>query len=264
MIGAGVPPVPAGEQLGELVIGDRYNGPETSANGGYACGSLARFLPEPAEVTLRLPPPLERALAVVADGEGGVRLLDGDAVVAEGRAVEQLEAAPPVRPSFEQAAAATAEHPWRGVRHALSDCFVCGPARGEPGDGLGVSPGPLAGHDDDVGAASFVPDESVADDGIVRPEVVWASLDCPSFTPSMWTSGQISLLGRLAAVRGREIQVGERLAVVGWKLATEGRKHQTASALIDANGEVVARARATWIELRGGGAGLGLPPGGAL
>jgi hypothetical protein len=37
---------------------------------------------------------------------------------------------------------------------------------------------------------------------------------------------------------------------VGWLLSHEGRKHHTASALLDGDGEVVAGALATWIELR--------------
>ncbi len=74
-----------------------------------------------------------------------------------------------------------------------------------------------------------------------RPEVIWAALDCPSYPPSLWAnspelwaSGRIALLGRLSAEREREVDVGERLVVVGWSLSHEGRKHQTASALIDA------------------------------
>jgi len=39
----------------------------TSANGGYACGRLASFVDaDEVEVTLRLPPPLDRPLRVEA------------------------------------------------------------------------------------------------------------------------------------------------------------------------------------------------------
>ena len=236
-----------GELLREVILGKRFNGPPESANGGYACGALARFLPEPAEITLRLPPPIGRPLAVREDGDGGVSLLDGDDLVAEGRPTGAIDVEPPVRPSFEVATAAGARHPWRGQRHLLSDCFVCSPERG---DGLGISPGPLAGAAG-ITSAPFAPDASVAEDGLVRPEVVWAALDCPSYPPHLWERGPVALLGRMAASREREIRVGEGLVAVGWSLGSEGRKHRSASALIDASGDVVARARATWIELRG-------------
>jgi hypothetical protein len=94
-----------------------------------------------------------------------------------------------------------------------------------------------------------MPDETLAVGGIVRPEIVWAALDCPSYVPSMWTSGRIALLGRLTTVRHRDVHVGERLVAIGWPRACEGRKRFTSSALIDAEGATVARADATWIEL---------------
>ena len=75
------------ELLGEIVIGRRFNGPVASANGGYACGAFARFVGEPAEVTLRTAPLLERPLAAVANGTDGVRIVDGDVLVAEVRPV---------------------------------------------------------------------------------------------------------------------------------------------------------------------------------
>lgn len=256
MLGMGKVDASTGERLGEVVIEPRYNGPVESANGGYACGCLAAFLDEPAEITLRLPPPLARPLAVVFDGAAGVRMLDGEQRVAEGRRATLDAIEPPVRPSFDEATAASARHVGRGMRHLLSDCFVCSPYREAAGDGLGVCPGPLDA-DASVNAAPFQPDASLADDGVVRHEVIWAALDCPSYPPSLWAnspelwaSGRIALLGRLAAERRREVEVGERLVLVGWLLSHEGRKHHTASALLDGDGEVVAGALATWIELR--------------
>jgi hypothetical protein len=243
--------VSAAVQIGELTIASRFNGPAASANGGYACGAIARFVGEPAEVTLRTPPALDRPLTVVSDGEDGVHLLDGETLVAQARPAELPKLEPPVLPSFEQAVLARAKHPALGVTHPLSDCFVCGPERH---DGLHVSPGPL-GEAADIGAAPFEPDETVAEDGIVLSEVVWGALDCPSYVPSMWNGGRmdtgaISLLGRLTAERLREIEVGEKLAVVGWPLGREGRKRHTATAIVNADGEIAARAMATWIELR--------------
>jgi hypothetical protein len=239
----------------ELTIDARFNGPETTANGGYACGRLAAFLTEPAEVTLRLPPPLEQRLTVaITVGGRRAELYDGDAVVADAKPVDRVEAEPPVKPSFAAAEDATARHAGRGQRHAMSDCFVCSPYRTEAGDGLGVCPGPLA-EQPDVGAAPWIPDPSVAADGdagLVDPAIVWATLDCSSYVPDMWLTPTVSVLGRMSVQRERDIAIGERLIGLGWALGAEGRKRFTASALVAAEGgEVVARARSTWIELRG-------------
>jgi hypothetical protein len=230
------------ETAGEFTIGARFNGPPTTANGGYAGGVIARFVDGPAKVRLRRPPPLEARLVAMTDGHH-IRVLDGETLVAEAEPAHNGFLEPPLRPSLEQALAATRRHPWRGVRHLLSDCFVCGPDRP---DGLGVTPGPVTGADE-VTAAPFVPDDSVANDGIVDPAVVWATLDCPSFPAEAMRAGRIALLGTLEARLERDVTVGERLVVVGWTRALEGRKLQSASALIAENRSIVAQALATWI-----------------
>ena len=93
----------------EITIERRFRGPLTSANGGYACGRLAAFVDaDVVEVTLRLPPPLERPLTVDGDGEHAT-LLDGDAVVAEARAA-QLELDVPPAVSVAAAGEARTRH----------------------------------------------------------------------------------------------------------------------------------------------------------
>ncbi|HUQ22097.1 MAG TPA: hypothetical protein VM049_03700, partial [Gaiellaceae bacterium] len=91
-----------------ITIDRRYRGPTQSANGGYAAGRLAAFVAGPAEVTLRLPPPLERPLAV-ADEDRRVLLLDGDAVVAEAEP-RALELEPPPALSLAEAREAATGH----------------------------------------------------------------------------------------------------------------------------------------------------------
>jgi hypothetical protein len=232
--------------VAEVTIPARFNGPETSANGGYAFGVVAGFLTEPAEVTLRLPPRLDHPMQVVDDEQGIVRMMDRDALVAEGASVAAIDVEPPVRPSLADAEEALARHPGRGKHFAMSNCVVCSPHRA---DSLGVCAGPLEGAPE-IGSAPFVPDDSVAEDGVVRPEVVWAVLDCPSFPQSLWSQLKVAMLGRMAAERLRDVAVGERLVALGWPIESEGRKRVTGSALLDADGELVARARATWIEPR--------------
>jgi hypothetical protein len=230
------------EPAGEFTIGARFNGPPTTANGGYACGVIARFVRGPATVRLRRPPPLEARLVALADGDR-IRVMQGEVLVAEAEPARNGFLEPPLRPSMGEAVAAGRRHPWRGVRHLLSDCFVCGPERT---DGLGVTPGPLYGADE-VTAAPFVPDASVANDGVVDPAIVWAVLDCPSFPAEALREGRIALLGTLEARLDRDVVVGERLVVVGWTRALDGRKLQSASALLASDGSVVAQALATWI-----------------
>src|SRR5439155_18318566 len=80
-----------------VTLEPRFNGPPDSGNGGYSCGMLARFVDGPAEVTLRLPPPIGRPLEVERGDGGGAVLRDGETVVAEARPVElDADAPPPV------------------------------------------------------------------------------------------------------------------------------------------------------------------------
>jgi hypothetical protein len=225
----------------------RLNGPPRSANGGFASGAIAQAMGGTASVRLNRPVPLDTPLDVRADLDGlSVRITDPEQhLVAEARRVDAFTMAPPEKPSFAEAEAARAASPLQGVRHLLSDCVVCGSERP---DGLGVTPGPLL-HRSDVLAAPFVPHERDATDGVVHPEAVWGALDCPSYPAASLLDRRLGLLGTLSAHRHRDVLVGERLIVVGWTIDRRGRASQTASALLDERGEVVASARAVWIEL---------------
>ncbi|NAS20495.1 hypothetical protein GT755_02215 [Herbidospora sp. NEAU-GS84] len=224
----------------QIVIGARFNGPPASANGGYAAGLAAAFVDGPARVSLRRPPPLETPLDVVRDG-AGVRVLHDGVLVAEAGPSDAEFPDPPVRPDLAAAAEARERHPWIGVRNMLTGCFVCGHGRA---DGLRVTPGRLP--DADVCAAPFEPDATVTENGVVRPEILWAALDCVGYPPFAQGTEVIALLGTLEAEIVREVAAGERLVAVGWPLGSSGRKSFSASALLSAD-EVVARARATWI-----------------
>lgn len=226
----------------------RLNGPPRSANGGFACGAIAQAMGGTASVRLVRPVPLETALEVARDGDGiSAEVIAPDhQLIAEVRRVDPFTWSPPVKPSFAQAEAARASSPLRGARHLLSGCVVCGPERQ---DGLGVTPG-LLPHRSDVLITPFVPHERDATDGVVHPEAVWGALDCPSYPAESLLARRVGLLGTLAAHQHRDVVVGERLIVVGWTIDRRGRATQTASALLDERGEVVASARAVWIELK--------------
>jgi hypothetical protein len=220
-----------------LTIPARYNGPAGSANGGYTCGLVAALLDGPAEVTLRAPPPLERPLRVERS-DGGVAVYDGETLVAEAVRAD-VDVDPPAPVS--RADAERAVERYDGFReHAFPTCFVCGPDRAE-GDGLRIFAGAVDGRE--AVAAPWTPHES-------RPELVWAALDCPgAFAVGMPGRGEV-VLGRLAARIDRVPAAGEACVVVGWPLGEDGRKLYAGTALFTAGGELLARARATWIEPR--------------
>jgi hypothetical protein len=231
-----------------LTIPGRFNGPAQSANGGYTCGRVAAFLDaEVASVSLRTPPPLERPLDVIV-GDGRVELRDGEELVAEGEPDELLLDTPDaVEPERAAAASEAGREHWTGV-HPFPGCVVCGPDRA-PGDGMRVFPGEMA---DGLFAAEWTPDESLSNaEGRVRPECVWAALDCPTSAPvANFGQGPPVVLARLTARLGCPVNVGESHALVSWPLGRDGRKRHGACALFDSQGRLLCASRALWIELR--------------
>ncbi|MFN2470410.1 MAG: hypothetical protein ABR583_05360 [Gaiellaceae bacterium] len=222
--------------LEPLVIDPFFNGPPGSANGGYTCGLLAARLGGEAEVTLRRPPPLGRPLRVEWRGEG-LAVLDGDEVVAEA-VPARVEVRPPVPPYRAEADEASRRYP--GFRHhAYPTCVVCGPERA---DGLRIFAAPLPGTE--IVAAPWTPAAEPP------PEIVWAALDCPGAIAVGFPERGEWLLGRLAARVVRLPRAGEPCIVVGWPLGGKGRRAEAGTALHGAAGEVLALARATWVQPR--------------
>lgn len=238
-----------------LVIDRRFRGPPNSGNGGYVCGCLARHVAGDAEVTLRAPPPLERPLDVRTGIDGGIELHDDGKLLATAHAAA-VDVTDVPRVSCEVAEEAAARTPYDEQTHNLPGCFVCGPARGH-GDGLRIFAGPLqagAPGKPVVFAASWVPHGSLSgEDGYVAPEFVWAALDCPTGYCSVGArhlglrGDETALLGRMAARIDRLPRPGDRCVVVAWPTGREGRKLFAESALLDAEQEVLATARATWL-----------------
>ncbi|HYK06795.1 MAG TPA: hypothetical protein VEW11_03395 [Gaiellaceae bacterium] len=217
-----------------ITIDRRYRGPLHSANGGYTAGRLAAFVDGPAEVTLRLPPPLDRPLTV-AEEDGRVLLLDGEALVAEARPGEPGIDPPMVtRDEAEQAAS-------RHVRFAgelFSECFSCGTRLD---DGLCIHVGPVDGGD--VHAAPWRAQD-------VSAEVIWAAIDCAgAYAVGGPGRGEV-VLGRMTAEIRRLPEEGEQCIVVAWPLGEDGRKLHAGTALLTADGEPLAVARQIWIQPR--------------
>lgn len=229
-----------------LQIGGRFNGPPSSANGGVTCGLLAGWIDGPAEVTLRVPPPLEQGLTVAREGER-VLLHDRDVLVAEARPGRpDVDVPKPV--SVEQARRASEGYPWR-TGHPYPTCFVCGPER-PAHDGLELFAGPVAGRE--LFAAEWTPSrELAAFDGTVAQPFVWGALDCPSgiVTTTFEGAGRV-LLGRLTVQLHRPVMAEQAHVVQAWPLGRDGRKLSTASAIFTGDGELCAVARGLWIEVR--------------
>jgi len=232
-----------------LTIDRRFNGPPDSANGGYLSGRLAALLgggrsgAEPIAVTLRKPPPLAAPMTVVEDAPG-LRLEQAGVLIAEAAPADLTGAA--VEAVAADQAAAAARHYGGLVEHPFPTCFVCGPAR-PARDGLGLQPGLLADRADTT-AARWQPDASLADGGAVRPEFVWAALDCPGG----WTVdlvGRPMVLGRMTAQVRAVPQVGEPCVVMGRLNGRDGRKAFTTTTGYGADGRVLGQADAVWIAL---------------
>jgi len=228
-----------------LTIPHRFHGPPDSGNGGWSAGAAARFVGDgPVEVTLRMPPPLERPLAVERT-DGAVRVLDGDEVVIEARPAADSPAPPPPVDAGE--AACSGLDPDEVLPdHIFPSCFTCGPQR-EEGDGLRLLPGAVDAPG--LVATTWVPHESMlGPEGAVAPEVLWAALDCPTY----WVHRDreiAAVLGRLTADIQGEAHAGEELVVVARDDGAEGRKLLSSSALYGPDGSLVAAARAVWITI---------------
>jgi hypothetical protein len=208
----------------------RFCGPPDSANGGYTAGILASALAGAVEVTLRHPPPLERELALDADGTRAW-LRDGETVVAEAVAVRlDLDVPEPVAAAVAAAASARSRTRLHPETHPFPTCFACGPARTAP-DGLRLFAGPVAGTE--LFAVPWSPAE-------VTPEVVWAALDRP----------RPHVLGRIAGRIDRMPATGEQHVIMSWRIGRDGRKLFAGSAIFGPDRGRRAAARATWIELR--------------
>ena len=230
-----------------IVLERRYNGPPATANGGYACGVVARHVDGPASVSLRRPVPLGTPLELERHDDGHVTLHDGATLIAEADPDLPLDLEPPRRPSVEEAREAAARRP-AAWPEAFGSCWVCAPERA---DGLGVVFGPLPSDPALTGAVLLAGADVPQHDGAVAPEIAWAALDCPSYTPPLWSHDTPSLLAGMRAELLEPVPAGEAVAVVGWSLGAEGRKHRSASAILGSDGRVLALAEALWIRLRG-------------
>ena len=231
-----------------LTVSKRFNGPLASGNGGYSAGAVAAFLEGAVvEVSLRRPVPLDTPLDTVRDASGSVDVLEGEMLVAEGRSLPGLEIEVPAPVDLQDARQAAARYRGQTDGH-FSRCFVCGAGRE---DSFGVFAGEVEGRD--LVASTWTPPAWTAGgDGYVRPEFVWAVLDCPTYFALYAKDPELpgSVLGRLTARLDAPIRAGEEHVVIAWPIERDGRKHHAGSAVLSAAGETLAVAQALLIAPR--------------
>lgn len=233
-----------------LIVERGFNGPRLSGNGGYVGGLLAQRLDADGavEVTFRAPIPLERPMALHRSN-GSLELRDGDTLVCEARpgSVDGLSPPPPPTDWTD-----VMQREREGGSFEDSDfhyCIVCGRGRAV-GDGLRVlgTSGPEAGRS----LSCYLPHAAHANgEGRIKREFIWGTLDCPGAwaaqDPNDWRP---ALTGRMTARIIDPPRVGERCAVVGWKLGAEGRKLYSGTALYTESGRLCALGHCTWILLK--------------
>jgi hypothetical protein len=262
--------------LTTLTVPSRFNGPPASGNGGYSCGVVAALFDGTCAVSLRRPVPLDEPLEVETENGLGSGIA-GDAaasatlrVTARGELIAEAVAAPELAPwsapAVDLDAARDATSRFVPPADGFFDhCFVCGRDRH---DGFCVFAGPIVADalrsssrlssDGDenrelagVVASTWTPPEWSADeDGAVRPEFVWAALDCPGYFALHGADGSLAFLARQQSTIKVRPRVGVEYVVVGMPLERSGRKGLAATAVIDAEGEVLANAEMVVVQPR--------------
>jgi len=224
----------------------RYNGPDTSGNGGWVSGLVAGQLNSggPATVMLKLPPPLDVELEWDAD-EHHVYLKHPDGSTIASATQGAFTGETPDAPSIENATTGMENYAGHEA-HPFNRCFTCGTQRGD-GDGLRIFSGP---YESGSTAATWTPHDAFDDGtGHVSPPIAWAALDCPGG----WAANvgdEPAVLGSMTALVTRTPGIGEPCLVRGALMASSGRKRHTATALYTRDGgELLGRAEHVWIQI---------------
>jgi len=253
-----VTPRPIQQYPLSLCIEHRFNGPPGTANGGYISGRIAAAIGETVNVRLHRPPPLDTQLTLSSVNENEWQLRHADALIAVAKSSHVPTAHVPAAVDYVAALAASRRYSGH-TQHIFPTCFVCGPQR-ERGDGLRIFAGPVhetlhtpqaVTHGMGMGmvAAPWLPHESLDDGGgKVRPEFIWAALDCPGYFASV-VPGRTALLGEMTVHIERRVHIEEPCVIMGWQILIEGRKHKVGTALFDEDGERCAVGMTTWIEM---------------
>ena len=101
-------------------------------------------------------------------------------------------------------------------------------------------------------ASPWTPFDWTADErGNVRPEFVWAALDCPAtFSLTLHDDAPLAFLARFTVRAHAPVPAGDEHVVIGWPLDVDGRKYHAGGAIFAADGTLLATARALLIAPR--------------
>ncbi|MFI4972953.1 MAG: hypothetical protein ACHP84_00270 [Caulobacterales bacterium] len=233
--------------MNEIIVARQFRGPPHSGNGGYVCGLMGRLIDGPSTAILRAPIPLDTPHTVERDGQA-VRLLSAAGeLLGEARpAGDDALPTPPAPPNLERAIAAGRGFP--GLERPFHPiCFTCGDQLVE-GEGLRVFTGQVPGGRQGFVAGPWTPHIAFADErGLIRPEVVWAALDCPGSVAWVVMQGGGGMLGTMTCEVVRPPAAGETCIVTAWPIEQSGRKKLSGTALFSADGELLARSHHVWI-----------------
>jgi len=241
----------------------RFRGPDTgggTANGGYFCGLVARAAGPTArtiEIIRTTGVPLERPLrvrvrdGVVDDADGPI------ARVVPHRIAVAAPAPPPIEVAEQVSTRFLAQLEAGEIAHTFPECFVCGHRRAA-GDGLRLFAGPLreerAGDPPGARAAAWRPAPAFLDEtGCLRPEFVWAALDCPGG----WAIADAANTGTLQVEILASVRGDQRLIVMGWPMTPPSarpgsRRRYAGTAIFDSRGRLLALGAAIWVAPRAG------------
>jgi hypothetical protein len=231
----------------ELVISSRFAGPPTIGHGGYVAGLFFNGEREGLQVTLRRPAPLDRPLTLTCSGLR-TELRDGTAVIADAEAAV-LDLDVPEPPTIQASRAAETGSPSRyNDRGVHPTCFGCGLHRTDD-EGLRIAAGPVEVGGIAQVAAAWTPRPTHAEagtNGVVRPHIVAAALDCPGAFAYTAHGERAGLLGGFVLAQYAPVLVEEQHVVTGWRVGVEGRKLFAGTALFSSGGALLAAAKATW------------------
>ncbi|MFD4241173.1 PaaI family thioesterase [Streptomyces sp. NPDC058525] len=238
-----------------ITVPDHLCGYPGVAFGGYVAGLLAgRAAAKTVRVDFRRPAPTGVPVLLAGTADGGAELTSGELLLAVATPAGLGTDASDVPEAPSWAAASAAAEAYRAAPpDGSTDCFGCGLDR-TPATGLrqhcGLVPG---GGGAGLVATAWTPAPELAGpDGLLPPELVWGSLDCPGNAAGRLLGGRAAgaVTAALTARLLRPVPVGEGLVTYAWLLGSEGRKYTVGTALATADGDLCAFAEALWVQPR--------------